>query len=131
MELQFKITGILLIFLALLHFSFPKYFNWKQQLSSLSIMNRQMMYIHAFLIAFVVFLIGLLCLTSARELLTTMLGKRISLGIGIFWIARLCVQFFGYSSKLWKGKPFETGVHILFSVFWAYLSIVFILAYLV
>ncbi len=131
MELQFKITGILLIFLALLHFSFPKYFKWKQQLSSLSIMNRQMMYIHAFFIAFVVFLIGLLCLTSAHELLTTMLGKRISLGIGIFWIARLCVQFFGYSSKLWKGKSFETGVHILFSAFWAYLSIVFILAYLV
>lgn len=130
MELQFKITGILLMLLALLHFSFPKYFNWQQELSLLSIMNRQMMYVHAFFIAFVVFLIGLLCLTSSHELLTTTLGRRICLGIGIFWIARLCVQFFGYSSKVWKGKLFETVVHIIFSILWAYLSTVFILAYL-
>jgi len=107
-----------------------KYFNWKQELSTLSIMNRQMMYVHALFIAFVVFLIGLLCLTSSNELLTATLGKRLSLGIGIFWIARLCVQFFGYSSKLWKGKVFETVIHIVFSILWAYLSTVFILAYL-
>ena len=68
---------------------------------------------------------GVLCLTSSVELINTTLGKRISLGIGIFWIVRLYVQFFGYSSKIWKGKTFETIVHILFSIFWTYLSVVF------
>jgi len=131
MELHLKIIGTLLIILALLHFSFPKYFNWKQDLSSLSIMNRQLMYVHSFFIAFVVFLMGLLCLTSWNELLTTTLGRRISLGLGIFWSARLCVQFFGYSSKIWKDKSFETTIHVLFSLFWAYLSAVFVLIYLV
>jgi len=131
MELHLKIIGILLIILALLHFSFPKYFNWKQDLSSLSIINRQLMYVHSFFIAFIVFLMGLLCLTSSNELLITTLGKRISLGLGIFWSVRLCIQFFGYSSKNWKGKSFETTVHVLFSLFWAYLSAIFILIYLV
>ncbi len=131
MELHVKIIGTLLIILALLHFFFPKYFNWKQELSSLSIMNRQMMYVHSLFIAFVIFLMGLLCLTSSNELLSTTLGKRISLGLGIFWTVRLCVQFFGYSSKVWKGKSFETIVHVLFSLFWTYLSAVFILIYLV
>ena len=130
MELHFKIIGVLLILLGLLHFVFPKYFSWKQQLSSLSIINRQIMYVHSFFIALVVFLIGLLCLTSSDELLRTALGKRICLGIGIFWIARLYVQFFGYSPKIWKGKSFETTVHILFSIFWAYLSVIFIMTYL-
>ena len=129
MELHFKITGALLIIVALLHFSFPKYFSWKKELSSLSIMNRQLMYIHSFFIALAVFLTGLLCLSSANELVNTNLGKKISLGLGIFWAIRLFVQFFVYSPVLWRGKKFETGVHILFSVFWAYLSVLFLTAY--
>jgi hypothetical protein len=68
---------------------------------------------------------GLLCFTSANELTNTALGKRISLGLGIFWTIRLFFQFFVYSPKLWRGKVFETIVHILFSLFWIYLSIVF------
>lgn len=130
MNLHLQIIGIFLILLALLHLFFPKYFNWKQELSSLSIINRQMFYVHSFFIALVVFLMGLLCLTSTEELLSTALGKRLSLGIGIFWLIRLYIQFFGYSPKNWKGKTFETIVHILFSIFWIYVSTVFILTFL-
>lgn len=130
MNLHLKIIGGLLVILASLHFFFPKYFDWKKECGALSPINRQMFYVHSFFIALVVFLMGLLCLTSSGELLNTVLGKRLCLGLGIFWLARLCIQFFWYSPDLWKGKKFETGVHILFSVFWTYLSIVFILAYL-
>lgn len=129
MELHLKIIGVLLMLLALLHVIFPKYFKWKDELSLVSHVNRQMMYVHAFFIAFIVFLIGVLCLTSATELTTTNFGKRISLGLGIFWATRLLFQFFGYSSLLWKGKKFETTIHVLFSILWTYLSAVFFLAY--
>jgi hypothetical protein len=131
MEIHFKIIGSLLILLALVHVIFPKYFNWKQELSALSLANRQIMYVHSFFIALMVLLVGLLCLTSSGDLVNTTLGKRISLGIGIFWGARLLIQFVGYSSKLWKGKSFETAVHIVFSIFWTYLTSIFITAYLV
>jgi hypothetical protein len=129
MELHLKIIGVLLVMLALIHFFFPRYFYWKQELAGLSLMNRQMMYVHLFFIAFVVFLNGVLCLTSTEELLTTVLGKRISLGIGLFWAARLYIQFFGYSSRLWKGKAFETAIHILFTALWAYFSGIFLLVW--
>lgn len=112
--------------LALIHVIFPKYFNWKEELKPLSLINRQMMTVHTFFIALVVFMMGLLCLTSSIELIETKLGKTISLGLGIFWSIRLFIQFFGYSSELWKGKTFETTVHILFSLFWTYLSVVFL-----
>jgi hypothetical protein len=130
MELQIKIIGGLFILLAFLHVFFPKYFSWKQELSSLSLINRQMMYVHMFFIAFGVFLLGLLCLTSSNALLDTASGKRISLGLGIFWAARLYVQLFVYSRKLWKGRAFETIVHILFCLFWGYVSTIFLLGYL-
>ena len=131
MEWHLKIIGILLIILALIHVAFPKYFRWKEELKQLTIINRQLMYIHSFFIAFVVLLIGLLCLTSANELIDTALGKRISLGLGIFWTTRLIIQFVGYSAKLWKGKTVETSIHIFFSIFWTYLSVIFILIYLI
>lgn len=131
METQLKVIGGLLIVLALIHVVFPKYFNWKQELSALSLANRQIMYVHSFFIAFMVLLLGVLCVTSSADLVNTALGNRISLGIGIFWGVRLLVQFFGYSPKLWKGKSFETTVHIVFSIFWTYLTSIFITAYLV
>jgi len=130
MELNLKIISILLIILAFIHVIFPKYFKWKQELNSLSIINRQLMYVHSFFIAFVVLLMGVLCLTSANELIETTLGRRVCLGIGVFWITRFLIQFFGYSKKIWKGKMFETTVHILFSFLWAYFSLIFCMIYI-
>jgi hypothetical protein len=125
MGIHIKITGVILMALALLHLIFPRYFNWEKELPALSLINRQMMVVHTFFIALMVFLMGLLCLSSADELIETSLGKKIALGLGVFWSIRLFIQFFGYSADLWKGKAFETIVHILFSLLWAYVSIVF------
>jgi hypothetical protein len=125
MELNLKIAGILQIALALLHARFPKRFGWKEELAPLSLLNRQVMYVHTFFIALTVFLIGLLCVTSAGDLINTALGRRVSLGLAIFWITRLVIQFFGYSSELWRGKTFETVIHIVFSLLWVYLSLTF------
>ena len=130
MELHYKIIGIVLIALAFVHIIFPNYFKWKEELRSLSLINQQIMKVHTFFIALVVFLIGLLCLTSSNDLINTELGKKVSLGFGIFWSFRLIIQFFGYSSKLWKGKKMETAVHIIFLFLWTYLSYVFITVYL-
>jgi hypothetical protein len=130
MEIHIKITGILLMILALAHIVFPKYFNWKEDLKPLSLINRQMMIVHTFFVAFMVFLMGMLCWVATEELIHTKLGKLVSLGFAIFWTARLVIQFFGYSSELWKGKTFETIAHILFSGLWIYLSGLFWLNYL-
>lgn len=125
METHLKIIGFILIVLALFHLIFPKYFNWEKELQSLSLMNRQMMWVHTIFIALTVFLMGVLCITSAEELSGTNLGRKVSLGLAIFWTTRLAIQFFGYSSKLWKGKFFETMVHLLFSLLWFYTSLIF------
>lgn len=131
MELHLKIIGGLLVVLAFIHAIFPKYFRWSEEMAAVSLINRQMMYIHTFFIAVVLLLMGVLCLTSATEISTTGLGKKIALGIGIFWLLRLIIQFFGYSAALWKGKTFETSVHVLSSLFWTYLTVVFLGVYFV
>lgn len=109
----------------MVHIVFPRYFNWVRELPRLSLANRQIMQVHTFFIALTVFLVGLLCLTSAGELIGTALGKKICFGLSLFWIIRLLIQLFGYSKQLWKGKTFETVVHILMICCWAYFSFIF------
>ena len=125
LELHLKIIGLLLIVLASVHVIFPKYFRWKEELGNLSLINRQIMYVHTFFIALLLLLMGILCLTSASEIVQTALGRKLALGLCLFWSARLLVQFFGYSSSLWRGKPLEMTVHVVFVLFWTYLSVVF------
>lgn len=127
MKLQLEVIGALLVMLALLHAAFARYFDWRREFAAVSLLNRQMMYVHTFFVALAVGLMGLLCLTSAAELLGTPLGRRVALGLGVFWLARLLIQLFGYSAALWRGKRFETAVHIVFSAFWAYISAIFLL----
>lgn len=124
------IVGWLLILLASIHIVFPKYFNWKRELATLSLINREMMQVHTFFISLTVLGMGILCIVSGEELVATPLGKKLLFGLAIFWTIRLVMQFFVYSSKLWKGKGFETIMHILFSLLWVYFSTVFWLGYL-
>jgi len=129
MELHLKIIGIILIVLAIVHVILPKYFNWRKELVSLSLVNNQMMYVHTFFVAFMIFLMGMLCIYCAEDLVSTRLGKQVALGLFIFWGLRLIFQFFVYSPKLWRGKPFETAMHIIFSMLWIYLTVIFYLIY--
>lgn len=127
MQTSLEITGHLLLGLALLHAVFPRYFRWREETSALSLVTRQILYIHTFFIALTVFLMGLLCVTSAEDLIHTPLGKRICLALGAFWGIRLAVQFFGYSSHLWRGKAFETFAHLAFTLFWGWLTALFLM----
>jgi hypothetical protein len=127
MELHLKVIGSLLVLISLLHIGFPKRFNWKEELKTLSLINKQLMTVHTFFVAFTVLLMGVLCLVSSADLVSTRLGKQISFGLFIFWFTRFVFQFFVYSPKLWKGKPFETTAHIGFALIWLYLSVIFLL----
>ena len=127
MQTPLEITGALLIGLALLHAVFPRHFRWREETAGLNLLTRQILYVHTFFIALTVFLMGLLCLTSAADLIQTPLGRRICLGLGVFWGIRLVIQLFGYSSKLWRGKPFETLAHVAFTLFWIWLTALFLI----
>jgi hypothetical protein len=125
MKSLIEAAGFLLMGLGLLHAVFPRYFRWREETAALTLLTRQILYIHTFFIGLTVFLMGLLCATSATDLIHSPLGRRICAGLGLFWGVRLILQFFGYSSDLWRGKPFETAMHVLFSLLWAFLTTLF------
>jgi hypothetical protein len=125
MSIHLHIVGIILLLLAVLHVFFPRYFGWREELAPLSLLTRQIFYVHYLFISLTVGLMGVLTLSSSDELLATPIGRRILFGLGLFWLARLFCQFFVYSPSLWRGKRFETAIHLLFTALWIYLSATF------
>lgn len=130
MEVHLKVAGAILVALAVMHIVIPRYFKWEQEMTSVSLITKQILYVHTFFIGFTVLLMGLLCLYYAHELLYNPLGRIICLALFGFWLTRLIFQFFVYSPRVWRGKKFETVMHVLFSFVWVYLTSVFLFSYL-
>lgn len=125
MTRHLEVIGAMMLVIAAAHAFFPRLFDWRRELAQLSLINRQMMVVHSFFIALALVLMGLLCLTSGEELANTALGRKVALGLAIFWTVRLLIQLVGYSPRLWRGKPRETAAHVAFTIIWAYFSLVF------
>jgi hypothetical protein len=128
MTLQFHLqaVGALQIALALAHTTFTRRFNWKEETARLSLLNRQIFYVHTVFICVVLISFGLLSLFCADELQSrSRLATFVLAGITFFWVLRWLFQFFVYDSRLWKGNRFNTIVHVIFSAVWTYFGCVY------
>ncbi len=119
LELNFRLMGLTQVALALIHLGFERRFEWKRDLAGISLLNRQLMYVHTFFVAFAVFLMGCLNLFAPDALLTpSRLSVWVSVGLTVFWAARLYTQFLVFDRRLWLGRGFETVAHVVFGFAW-------------
>lgn len=125
MIIHLHIIGVLLLVLAVAHVDFPRYFQWRKEVAGLTLLTQQVFFVHHAFIGITVGLMGLLTLLHAHELISTPLGNNICLGFAVFWLIRAFCQVFVYSPLLWRGKAFETTVHVLFLAFWIYMTVVY------
>ena len=72
---------------------------------------------------------GLLCLTSSDELLNTVLGRRVCLGLGYILAGEANNSVFWILINTMERQKIRDWCHIVFLIFWIYLSTVFILIY--
>jgi uncharacterized membrane protein YGL010W len=122
-RLHLQIIGLLQILLALAHLTFPSRFKWKEDFSKVSLLNRQMFYVHAFFLCLTLVLFGLLNLACTDELLTGGRLSRLVLGgIATFWVIRWVFQFFVYDKRLWRGNRMNTVIHGFFALLWTYFA---------
>ena len=120
-----QLAGVLQVALALVHVVFPRYFRWREELPRLSLVNAEMMRVHTLFVALTVAGIGALSLAYPTDIAETPFGKTFAGAVATFWFVRLAVQFVGYSSALWRGKTFETTVHVVFTLLWSGLVAVY------
>lgn len=121
-----QIVGALLLALGLAHIYFVRFFGWKEEIAGLSLFTRQVFIVHCFFIALLLVLLGMLSWFYADALLQPgPLSRAVLEGMLAFWICRLIVQFFVYQPAIWRGRPFYTVMHVLFSMLWVYVVVTY------
>jgi hypothetical protein len=124
-----RIAGVLLLGLFILNFFVPRRFHWREEMARLSLINRRIFQVHAVFIAMILLMMGLLLVLIPGALLQPQaLARAVLAGLTVFWTARLLLQLFFYHAVLWRGKPFETAMHIAFSGLWIFFIATFSLA---
>ena len=123
LEFHLRICGALLIVLGLLHPAFAHRFQWKEELARVSLLTRQVFWVHTLFIVFILLQFGILSLVFAHVLVErSLLAKIMLAGLVSFWSLRLVAQHLIYSPALWRGNRFNTMMHVAFTGLWAYFT---------
>ncbi len=124
--MHLRIVGLVMAWLVAVNLIVPARFHWREEMARLSLMNRQIFQVHSIFLVLTLALISALLLTSADTLLEpTRLSRAVLAGLTIFWGLRMLMQWFFYSPELWRGHPFNTVAHGVFSMIWIYVTGVF------
>lgn len=93
--------GLYNLALAVFHLLFWKLFNWKQDLASLTPLNRAVVQILNLCLTFVFLVFAYISFFHANELLRSRLGRSLLALVAIFWFLRAIEQviFFGLRRK--------------------------------
>ena len=131
MKLCLQIAGILQLTLALAHVGFARKLGWREELQHVSLLTRQIFWVHAGFLMLVLAGFGSLSLLHADDLLgSNPLARFVLGGLATFWAVRLYCQFFVYRADHWRGNPFNTKAHIAFGLLWTFLTAVYVTAFL-
>lgn len=93
--------GLFHLGFAVFHLSFWKLFRWKEDLASLSRINRAVMQILNLCLTYVFVVVGVVSIVYRREMVSTGLGRGLLVAIAVFWFLRLVEQiiFFGLRGR--------------------------------
>jgi hypothetical protein len=102
MKTLIYIGGMYHVGFAVFHLLFWKLFDWKNDLSSLSFINRNVMQILNLRLIFVFLIFAYISVFHAGDLLTTSMGKVLLFAIALCWFGRAIEQiiFFGLRNKI-------------------------------
>ena len=125
LAVHLHVVGIVMALLVVVNLFVPGRFHWREDLSRVSLLNRQIFQAHSFFIILLLALFSALFLTCAQALLEpTRLIRAVLAGLTVFWGLRMFVQWFFYSPAVWRGNRFNTIMHGVFSMTWIYVTAV-------
>lgn len=124
------LSGIGHIGLSLVSLMIPKMLNWKEGLKDLKPLLRQMFWTYAGYILCINFCFGIVSILGAEELLNkSFLAKSVCLFIGLYWLARVFIQFLYFDkTDAPKGLIFTLGEIALVSMFVGF-TLIYLIAF--
>jgi len=96
------VGGIFNLGFAVFHLMFWKIFHWKDDLASLTHINRSIMQILNLRLTFVFLVMAYLSFFHKAEMISTNIGKALLISFSLFWFFRTLEQvvFFGVKSRI-------------------------------
>ena len=121
-----RLVGVVMASLVVVNLMVPGRFHWREEMSRLSLVNRQIFQAHSVFLVLTLALFSALLLTCGTALLEpTRLSRAVLFGLTVFWGLRMLMQWYFYSPLIWRGHRFNTVVHYVFSIVWVYVTTVF------
>lgn len=107
----------------------PRVLGWRQELTKLDPLTRQLVWVHGAFIVLVIIGFGVLSVALPKELAAgTWLARAVCGFIALFWLTRLAVQFFVFDAREYLTSAWlKLGYHGLTCVF-AYHAVVYSMA---
>jgi hypothetical protein len=122
-----RFAGAGLILLALTHIPMSKRLRWREEAARMSLSSASVFHVHTLFVCAVLVLMGLPALLAPDIFLDpTRAGRWIAWSYAAFFALRLFAQWFVFPRALWRGKPFETQMHLVFTMIWLGLVVLFV-----
>lgn len=126
LPLAIQLAGALHLVVAAANFALPGILRYRENLTKVSPIIRQIFLVHAFFIVLILVGIGLLCLCFPNEMCgSSSLGRFLSGFLALFWSLRVVIQFGFYDRAIKKEHPIG---NFCFSTIFSYFAVVFVAA---
>ena len=106
METLLKVGGIYSFGFVVFHLMFRCIFNWKEDLRSLSLLNKAIMQVMNLSLTFAFVIFGYISLFHSAELIGSSLGHSLLTLIALFWLLRAVEQVVFFKLKHWGSVIF-------------------------
>jgi len=124
--LHLRFAGALLLCLGAAHLVLPRALGWSVELQSVSLMTRQVSYVHTYFIGLMCALFGLAGTVLATDLLQPeRMARAVLIGAIAVWGSRLLAQLCVFDSTLWRGSALTVVGHAAMVALWSYQTLVF------
>jgi hypothetical protein len=130
-----RVAGVLMLALAAAHLVLPRALGWPVELQGVSLLTRQVSYVHTYFIGLMCGLFGLAATVLATDLVrvdpagaasaSDRPAAAILVAATAVWGSRLVAQLVVFDPELWRGSALTVLGHVAFVALWAYLTVVF------
>jgi hypothetical protein len=130
--LLLRVAGAGLVLLALAHIPMSRELRWREEATRMSAQNESIFHVHTFFVCVMLAVMGARALFAPEIFIEPGTAAAwLSWTYALVWALRLYVQWFVFPQALWRGKRFETAMHVLFTVIWTALTVLFVVCGLV
>lgn len=121
-----RIAGALLLVVGFGHLVLPRALGWRSELQAVSLMTRQVSYVHTYFIGLMCALFGIAATALTAELVAPdRMAAAVLIGGIAVWGSRLVAELFVFDPSLWRGRWHTVVGHLLSTALWSYLTGVF------